>query len=619
MICPKCQTTNIIGSRYCNQCGHQLLDGQKNRTGWGAVFSAAVMITAVGVLLFAAWMAYQQLGSSAQDPRRVSDHTNGDFASRETAKPLKKTVPPVPQAKKRQPMVIAVGNLVIEDITGKPLRQMVVPIVDAGWIALPMHLSIGGQRWYLWVERSKQTTIEGGVFRDFDQIGIWQTASPPAVKGPPLAPWNDAAPLDWYALERDAIQKGITMTDCEPNGYFVRCDLPYGISGQGVFYQDNAVVGWTFATGARGAFLWNGLKGADLKIEVRLDDHYRLTFADSREEKWLTALSMDTANSMRRLEALLEAYQYPRKVVDGHLPERIKPELVIKLLQNLAAEMADAGYRSEVVNLFDRQTLLEINHPDLVIQMAQLTGQVYGSDAAIDTIEWVKDYLSMGSAESGRLNKIHLEFYVRLLEELANRGDWTSVAQRLSTAQTVFPDDPRLLLIEVRLALANGAWNTAERLLSAYVFPESLSGQVMALQAEIDRAKATDGRVVIRFRPGSRNIRVTAELNGELAQPFLIDTGASTVTIPTATARRLGIPLGGSSSIRTVITAGGQVTAREVTIDEISLDGWTVRQVTALVLDIPGQPDLGLLGLNYLSRFDMDLQPEKGLLTLTPK
>ena len=91
------------------------------------------------------------------------------------------------------------------------------------------------------------------------------------------------------------------------------------------------------------------------------------------------------------------------------------------------------------------------------------------------------------------------------------------------------------------------------------------------------------------------------------------------MTIPLSTARRLGIPLNGSSPIRTVYTAGGPVEAREVTIDEITLNGWSVRRVTALVLDIPGRSDLGLLGLNYLNRFDMDLRAEKGLLTLTPK
>jgi hypothetical protein len=38
-----------------------------------------------------------------------------------------------------------------------------------------------------------------------------------------------------------------------------------------------------------------------------------------------------------------------------------------------------------------------------------------------------------------------------------------------------------------------------------------------------------------------------------------------------------------------------------------------------LVLDIPNQPDWGLLGLNYLERFRMDMNTEEGVLLLEPR
>jgi clan AA aspartic protease (TIGR02281 family) len=283
------------------------------------------------------------------------------------------------------------------------------------------------------------------------------------------------------------------------------------------------------------------------------------------------------------------------------------------------SDLASTGYGPDVVNKFDRQILLEIGNPDLIIQISKLTGQVHGIDAALDIIEGVKFNLNLSLVQSSRIDRLHREFYIQLLNELAARKDWATFAQRLSTAQTEFTDDPQFHLYEVRLALADGDWNYAERLLSTSTVPESLSSLMAELQSEIDRLKASEGKIVIRFRPGSSNIQVTAELNGELSQSFVIDTGATTVTIPISTARRLGIPLDGSSQIRTVYTVGGPVEAREVTIDEINLNGWSVRRVTALVLDIPGRSNLGLLGLNYLNRFDVDLQAEKGLLTLTPK
>lgn len=344
-----------------------------------------------------------------------------------------------------------------------------------------------------------------------------------------------------------------------------------------------------------------------------------MTFAGSREEKWLQALTEYERNDFKRLDALLDAYRYPRKLTDSQLPPSLDPVRMIELLQNIVADIASTGHGSDVVNRFDRQTLLEIDNLDLVIQIAELTGQAHGYDAAINTIEWVKPYLNLSSIKSTKLDRLHREFYIRLLDELSARKDWSSVDHWLSAARTEFPDDPQLHLFEVRLALADGDWNHAKRLLSTRTVPEAFSGLVIELQSEIDRIKVSEEKVVVRFHPGSSNIQVTAELNGELSQSFLIDTGASMVTIPLSTARRLGIPLDGRSPIRTVYTVGGPVEAREVTIDEITLNGWSVRRVTALVLDIQGQSNLGLLGLNYLNRFDMDLRAEKGLLTLTPK
>ena len=519
----------------------------------------------------------------------------------------------------KSPIVIPFGTLVIEDITGNLLHRAVVPVVDNGWIALPMPLSLGGYSWHLWIGDKKKAPIEGGLFRDFDTIGIWQSVLPPPATGPPLARWSETVPLDWYALHSDDVMKGVTTGPCEEQGYFIRCSLPYGIAGPGIFIQGEFVVGWTFETGGGDAHLWNGDTGGDLTAEIRMEAYYSQTFAESREEKWLQALAGVGGDNIQRLEDILHAYRYPRKLADSQLLPILDPDHMTAQLLIRMEELTAAGYGDEVVNRFDRQILLEIDNPDVVITLAELTAQIYGNEAAITTIEWVKDYLTLSSADSVRFSRIHRDLYTRLLEEMTQRGDWGSVAQWLSAARTQYPDDPLLYLFEIRLALSSGNWDDAEQLLTARTYPETASRQVAELQAEIDRMKASDGQVVVRFRPGSRNIRVTADLNGELSQAFLIDTGASMVTIPESTARRLGISLEDGAPIRTVFTAGGPVAAHEVTIDEITLNGWRIGQVAALVLDIPGQPELGLLGLNYLSRFDMDLQAEKGLLILTPK
>jgi clan AA aspartic protease (TIGR02281 family) len=91
------------------------------------------------------------------------------------------------------------------------------------------------------------------------------------------------------------------------------------------------------------------------------------------------------------------------------------------------------------------------------------------------------------------------------------------------------------------------------------------------------------------------------------------------VTIPSSTARELGLDVDDRSPIRRVFTAGGVQYAPEITLNSITVEGWEVNNVKALVLDIPNQPEWGLLGLNYLQRFRMDMNTLEGVLLLEPR
>ena len=149
-------------------------------------------------------------------------------------------------------------------------------------------------------------------------------------------------------------------------------------------------------------------------------------------------------------------------------------------------------------------------------------------------------------------------------------------------------------------------------------YPLSLSDQVRLLQAQISELKGQEGKIVIQFTPGTRAIQVAATLNNSIQQQFIVDTGASTVTIPSSTAERLGLAIG-NNPLRRVTTAGGVIEVPEVVLPSITVNDYEVDDVTALVIDIPSQPDLGLLGLSFLDRFRMDLNVENGVLILEPR
>lgn len=92
----------------------------------------------------------------------------------------------------------------------------------------------------------------------------------------------------------------------------------------------------------------------------------------------------------------------------------------------------------------------------------------------------------------------------------------------------------------------------------------------------------------------------TGTINGEEVV-FLLDTGATTVSMPLHLARRLDLPMrpGGRSK-----TANGMVQTWTTRLDSVSLGGLTARNLRATVLpNFPG--DQVLLGMDFLRRFEL--------------
>lgn len=81
---------------------------------------------------------------------------------------------------------------------------------------------------------------------------------------------------------------------------------------------------------------------------------------------------------------------------------------------------------------------------------------------------------------------------------------------------------------------------------------------------------------------------------------FLVDTGATAVSLTPADARRLGVETRGLAYDHEVITAQGRTNAAAVRLPILSVDGATVREVDALVIETG--LETSLLGMSYLGR-----------------
>jgi clan AA aspartic protease (TIGR02281 family) len=249
-----------------------------------------------------------------------------------------------------------------------------------------------------------------------------------------------------------------------------------------------------------------------------------------------------------------------------------------------------------------------------------LTAESYGFEEALNLTENViENGQPKKDPEKTQLTELHSGLYQNWLNALLEGGNIQKAWQVYERGGQQLPDDLNIYLFGVRLALAENDWTTAEALLTAKDYPAALRDQVSLLQKQISELKGQQGKIAIRFVPGSRLIPVTAALNQGTPQDFIVDTGASMVTIPYSTAADLGIIITVRNPRRKVLTAGGVIYAPEVVLASITLEGFETNDVKALVMDIPDQPDLGLLGLNYLSRFKMDLNTDEGILLLTPR
>ena len=621
--CPQCSIKNPIESDICYNCGAPLHEHEPPAKKAGRPLLAAVLfiLFVAGVLFF----YYRPDSTIAPSPKSnlISE---------------KKPVTPLPEQKRlpekasvvkavtenetnAEQINIPVGQLRIRDIAGHLITEFMVPVVGGGWVALPTREGIGGSRWVLQMGSGAQLDIEGGIINDLDQLSLWRIPEDQNLESPELYPWSAGKPLAWLALQSQDPPVSVEISGIGRQGNFYKGSLPGGINDSGVFIQDGRVVGWAFGDFIDGAFLWAGDVGRNLKAELRVDDYYRLTFANSREEEFVLALAMDDDNSnLDRLAAFARAFRLDPKLSEGQTPDYLKPEAIISQMRLLLASAVQEGVGSLAASYFDAEVLAQANDISLVSDVVVLTAESFGLEDAVNLTEnAIEDLKLKSNPEKLRLNELHSGLYQNWLNALLEGGDIQDAWRVYERGGRQRPDDLNIYLFGVKLALVEDDWATAEKLLAARDYPPPLRDQVRSLQSQISELKGQQGKIIIRFVPGTRQIPVIASINQETSQEFIVDTGASMVTIPFSTARALGIVISVRNPRRKVFTASGELLAPEVVLDSIILEGYETYNVKALVMDIPNQPGLGLLGLNYLRRFRMDLNTDDGLLMLAPR
>lgn len=121
----------------------------------------------------------------------------------------------------------------------------------------------------------------------------------------------------------------------------------------------------------------------------------------------------------------------------------------------------------------------------------------------------------------------------------------------------------------------------------------------------------TDGLIVLRLTVGG--------INAENFRNVIValDTGASNTSIPTKIASDLGYYLTNPKQVVLLTTGSGIVPAKIITVRKLTAIGETIENIDVVCHDLPFRSTIdGVLGLNFLSHFDLNISFSTGTIEL---
>ena len=120
-------------------------------------------------------------------------------------------------------------------------------------------------------------------------------------------------------------------------------------------------------------------------------------------------------------------------------------------------------------------------------------------------------------------------------------------------------------------------------------------------QTYSSKSSADDRQSAVLAADGRGHFHADGAINGG-AMRFILDTGATSITLPASDAMRLGIDYR-KGSRGTIRTANGTAPVWRVNLDTVRIGGIELQNVDALVLE--QGLDVALLGMSFLNRVEM--------------
>jgi clan AA aspartic protease (TIGR02281 family) len=599
MICHQCRAENPESAVYCASCGQPLFrKPRKPRT----IIPRYVFVAGLGALLLGAYFIIMIISSSLH---------------KETSPPVDNLREAVSQSVSPETIKLpsVIGRVAVHDLEGSVISGLNSSLFGGIWVAAPVWALLGGENLAFKLAESDAIPVREGLWASGDPILLLKLQNVPLVKTPRLFPWKQYEALHWRPyLEKDSGFQ-IEIPASEKRGSFLNFPLPDKITESGVFMQDDHIVGWAFPDWLDKGYLWLGSAGTDLNPNVQMDRILHSVLPSYREAVFENILKRGmNIPSARKLEALAQGLSMTSPFSELDVPRHLRLSSIASHMHSLASELVKTGSAAEVALILDNHVIEETQSLALLQDsvLARLKNEDYNK--AIQFLESIKKVIK--GQEIAEMDQFHAKLYKDWLRKILDQGSYFSGMVAFEQARHHFPEDIELHLLGVEMAIKEKNWTRARNLLQMRDYPETMRGWVGELENEIQEVQENEGAVTIRFNPGAKHIPVRVYINRTHSFRFILDTGATMCSIPSSALDRLRIDIDQTTPVRLVSTAGGIAEVYEVRLNSIELEGLRIFNVDALVIDIPGYRDYGLLGQNFLNSFHIEIDNQMGILRL---
>ena len=319
--------------------------------------------------------------------------------------------------------------------------------------------------------------------------------------------------------------------------------------------------------------------------------------------------------------------------LEAHL-NRENFEHAVQLYSDVYSALSEAEsdqYRTAILDR-SRQFSSDGEHTKVISLLSKYTGLFFKDVPALKLLAYSQHQLQFYADEIETLllalNEAHLQQDIQKLNQAL---EYAVIAQDLAYVQdndpesaVAFyqdlllkrPDSAQLHLGLIRSIIRTGDIDSALTALDSVPNAADHLGKIARLREMALASRPANGTLAPLRRAGNGFI-VEARINASVRVNLLIDTGASLTIIRPQALRRAGIGSNQINSIRTLLTAGGDVKTPIYQLDSLSVGGETVARIDVGSIDLSGLKGIdGLLGMNYLSHFKITVNQDKPAILL---